>query len=316
MSNYIVSDTSLSSIADAIRNKTGSNEQLVFPNGFVSEIENISGGGTGVVVEESSDQHGGTVKNIVAVDLSEDTVDAEHLASGYTAHDKDGNAVVGNLVEEDIISELAERTLTSITSNFENGIHSRLFQYQPIESINLPNALHVPSYMCADCNYLENINLPKLVDMPMCAFQNCTILEVVVLPSFQKYNNNGNFEGCTSLHTIDYASTTIDTKNFFSQKEHNNNSSLTTVVIRATNVVAKLGNLNNFDGTPFASNGTGGILYVPESLVSSYQSATNWSTILGYTNNQIKSIESTHTNPNASIDLTLYYADGTPIPSN
>ena len=96
MSNYIVSDTSLSSVADAIREKTGSNEQLVFPDEFVSEIENITGG-TGVAIEESSDQHGGTVKNIVAVDLSEDTVDAEHLASGYTAHDKDGNAVVGTM---------------------------------------------------------------------------------------------------------------------------------------------------------------------------------------------------------------------------
>jgi hypothetical protein len=30
-------------------------------------------------------------------------------------------------------------------------------------------------------------------------------------------------------------------------------------------------------------------------------------------NNQIKSIESTHADPNAPIDLTLYYADGTPI---
>lgn len=34
-----------------------------------------------------------------------------------------------------------------------------------------------------------------------------------------------------------------------------------------------------------------------------------------YTNNQIKSIESTHTDPNAPIDFTLYYADGTPIPT-
>ena len=57
------------------------------------------------------------------------------------------------------------------------------------------------------------------------------------------------------------------------------------------------------------------MLYVPNDLISSYQSASNWSTILGYANNQIKSIESTHTDPNAPIDLTLYYIDGTPIPT-
>ena len=31
------------------------------------------------------------------IDLSGDTVDAAHLASGYTAHDRAGNAVVGTM---------------------------------------------------------------------------------------------------------------------------------------------------------------------------------------------------------------------------
>ena len=37
--------------------------------------------------------------------------------------------------------------------------------------------------------------------------------------------------------------------------------------------------------------GSAGTLYVPNDLIASYQSASNWSTILGYTNNQIKKIE-------------------------
>lgn len=56
--------------------------------------------------------------------------------------------------------------------------------------------------------------------------------------------------------------------------------------------VATLANINVFANTPFASGGTGGTLYVPSSLISSYQSAsTNWSTILGYANNSIRAIE-------------------------
>ena len=79
---------------------------------------------------------------------------------------------------------------------------------------------------------------------------------------------------------------------------------------------------NTIEGTAFTSatywksGGTGGTLYVPQDLISSYQSATNWSTILGYTSNNIKSIESTHTDPTAPFDMTLYYADGTPIPTS
>lgn len=38
MANYVVSDTNLSSIADAIRAKAGNSNDLVFPTGFVNAI--------------------------------------------------------------------------------------------------------------------------------------------------------------------------------------------------------------------------------------------------------------------------------------
>ena len=85
------------------------------------------------------------------------------------------------------------------------------------------------------------------------------------------------------------------------------------VLVIRSDTITTLNNISAFNNTPFASGKSGGTLYVPADLISSYQSATNWSTILGYANNSIKSIESTHTDPSAPIDLTLYYADGTPI---
>jgi len=45
MSDHIVQDASLTAVADAIRAKTGKSEPMIFPAGFVSEIESISGGG-------------------------------------------------------------------------------------------------------------------------------------------------------------------------------------------------------------------------------------------------------------------------------
>ena len=67
--------------------------------------------------------------------------------------------------------------------------------------------------------------------------------------------------------------------------------SLKKVAIYRTGSVAPLANVNAFVGTPFASGGSGGTLYVPAALIPSYQSATNWSTILGYANNSIQAIE-------------------------
>lgn len=45
MSKYAIDDTSLTSVADAIREKGGTSSPLAFPQGFVDAIGNISGGG-------------------------------------------------------------------------------------------------------------------------------------------------------------------------------------------------------------------------------------------------------------------------------
>ena len=67
--------------------------------------------------------------------------------------------------------------------------------------------------------------------------------------------------------------------------------SLTKIILRNSNAVVTLNNVGDLGVTPFASNGAGGTLYVPSALIASYQSATNWSTILGYANNSIEAIE-------------------------
>ena len=142
-------------------------------------------------------------------------------------------------------------------------------------------------------------------------FQSCTSLQLASFGKLSSATGADNFRQCTDLEIIDLGSVaTLAMRTFYGCPK------LKTVVLRKTSNVVTLPNLNGIgDGTPFASDGTGGTLYVPQDLISSYQSASNWSTILGYANNQIKSIESTHTDPNAPIDLTLYYADGTPISS-
>ena len=74
---------------------------------------------------------------------------------------------------------------------------------------------------------------------------------------------------------------------------------LNTIILRRSTAITSLTNINNFNNTPFASGKAGGTIYIPKVLYDElgtgstldYKAATNWSTILGYANNQILPIE-------------------------
>lgn len=102
----------------------------------------------------------------------------------------------------------------------------------------------------------------------------------------------------SSLLGVDLLGGTLTQSTFY------NDSKLATIVLRKTTLCA-LSNINVFTGTPFASGKSGGTLYVPQDLIASYQAATNWSTILGYADNQILPIEGS--------TYETQYVDGTPI---
>ena len=60
MSNYIVSDTSLGSVADAIRTKGGTSAPLTYPQGFIDAIDDIQTGGGSAVIQSLSVTQNGT----------------------------------------------------------------------------------------------------------------------------------------------------------------------------------------------------------------------------------------------------------------
>lgn len=108
---------------------------------------------------------------------------------------------------------------------------------------------------------------------------------------------------CTNLEAIDILGRDSSSTTTIAANAFNGDTSLSVLILRGS-CVPQI-NTGSFTNTPFASDGTGGTLYVPSALISSYQAASNWSTILGYTNNNITAIEN-------SIYKTKY-ADGTPI---
>ena len=79
--------------------------------------------------------------------------------------------------------------------------------------------------------------------------------------------------GVASLTTAIFDSLTSVSASMFSSC-----SNLTIVVLKRNSLVS-LSNISAFNGTPFASGGTGGKVYVPQELVEQYQKATNWSVL-------------------------------------
>ena len=157
--------------------------------------------------------------------------------------------------------------------------------------------------------YLPNYN--NTANTSHGPFRGMAKLQYAIMPSLEKIYNNTFYQD-TELLAIDWLGGTGITG---STGQFEWCSKLSMMVIRDSNKVSPLSNISAFNNTPFASGKSGGTLYVPYGLISGYETASNWATILGYPNNQIKSIESTHVDPNAPIDLTLYYADGTLIPT-
>lgn len=207
---------------------------------------------------------------------------------------------------------LIARTGTSFEDEDIVTIGANAFRgWTTLQDLSLPNLVTIGDSAFYGCSAIKNFYFPKATTIAGAnAFNGAgTANSVIVLPLLATYPNMNainSFKG----KAVDLGASISTIKGYM----FNNCTNMVTLVLRKA-TVAGLDNINALNNTPFASGKAGGTLYVPQALISSYQSASNWSTILGYATNQIKSIESTHTDPNAPIDLTLYYADGTLIPT-
>lgn len=99
------------------------------------------------------------------------------------------------------------------------------------------------------CTNLKNVNIPKITNFVNYAFQNCKALEILDLSSkFVGFSGGAALSGCTALKAL---------------------------IMRKEDKIVTLGNKNNLT-TTLIESGTG-YIYVPRSLIASYQANTNWS---------------------------------------
>lgn len=144
-------------------------------------------------------------------------------------------------------------------------------------------------------------------DIGQQAFAKCTGLTTFVAQKVRDWASSV-VQGCSALTTID-----AEILNSLIIYGFQQCANLSIVIMRRSDAVTTLKGVQCFYGTPFASGGAGGTIYIPKALYDhlgdgsalDYKAATNWSTIDGY-----------GTITWAQIEGSIYetqYADGTPI---
>lgn len=124
-----------------------------------------------------------------------------------------------------------------------------------ITAVDNNKIVTIGDYALLKCIQLSSVNVPSVKTIKTYAFFNCYSLPMINLPVVESISSYV-FAYCSKL----------------------------TKVILGASKVCTLENTNAFSNTPIAS-GTG-YVYVPDNLVESYKTATNWVTYA----NQIKGI--------------------------
>lgn len=291
MSKVFIEESTLSSIGDAIREKTGKSD-LIAPGDMPTEIGAITGGGDG-----SSG--------------SNNEIPASFIDGSWT----------GEFVNSEITS-IREGSFynTHITAiDCPNVI--RLESYAlavcyDLQKINLPKLQFIDSYslsfgtinMLGGNKYIEYIDFPELIWMNSdSSLVGCANVEELNLPKCEKVAGLSGFNSlkklvlpavCALYNVLGYCSSkytlqTVICPNFGNTNKNAKYSNrsmsfgingtnnfrtlplLDTFVIGGKNYIVPLTSENIFQGTPI-SDGTG-YIYVRQSLIEEYKIATNWS---------------------------------------
>lgn len=177
-----------------------------------------------------------------------------------------------------------------------------------VTGITMPNVTNTGTNAFYNCDHVTSISLPSLRSSGVYALAGMKALTAIALPALTGGTPNFFMSGDTALASADFGPSV----NGLSGQAFGSCSALRTVVLRRSSAIVTCAT-NTFIGTPFASGGAGGTIYIPKALYDhlgdgtalDYKAATNWSALDGY-----------GTITWAKIEGSIYetqYADGTPI---
>lgn len=207
----------------------------------------------------------------------------------------------------DIARAIVERTITEYIDSEVTVLGTYAFSdCGSLHTVKVDNLLTVGEKAFQNCTSLQEIELPKAESFGPQVFVGCSALVSVNAPMAKNTPHTGfsgvktlvsayfpNTDGvaarcfryCSSLVSMDFNCATMIEAEAFSGA-----TNLRTLILR-TPMVTTLKNSSSLQDTPFAENGTGGVLLVPSALVEDYKTATNWSAHYGYGTNRFLALE-------------------------
>lgn len=166
------------------------------------------------------------------------------------------------------------QNLTVVSFGKLVNISEKMFhQESKLTTAIFPSAKQIGIQAFSSCYTLANISFPETTSIFNSAFCYCSSLTAVYFPKVITISS-GAFQYCMNLSTASFPKINIMCSSVF-------NKCYNLKYLYLTNSrVCTLSNSNAFSSTPIGgystSAGTYGSIYVPASLLTSYQTATNW----------------------------------------
>lgn len=242
---YLVSGEDLTGIADAIREKTGTSDTIIFPDGFVSAIENFSSD------DEPTDAETQAIMRTI---------------SGYYENIEDG--MIANYTFAHCYS------LTSVKFTRCDNIGMFAFQNcSSLQTVDFPVCVVVGIGAFEYCSSLQTVSFPVCTTIGTSAFCACSSLQSVSFPGCGTIGGSA-FYDCAELSVASFPSCYTILGNAFYGC-----SKLISLYLTGDTYVTLHSDLV-FGNTPFSSSsytGFFGSIFVPSKMVQNYKTRSVWS---------------------------------------
>lgn len=198
---------------------------------------------------------------------------------------------IETMAPEALLRSIIDGSLTELVDDTMTGsLQQRKLSHETnMTRLCLPSISGVNDYAIASGTTLSKIDISNASNISQYGISGLKTSALVL-----KKNLTGS-----QYNTLNVAVPIIDmfSANSISNNYFNKTTTKTLIIRKTSGVQAVIGNS--------VSGWTGLTLYVPSALIDDYTRATNWSTVLANSSNQILSIEGS--------EYEHYYADGTPI---
>ena len=285
MAKYVIEDTTLNNTANAIREKTGKTDKIT-PSNFATEISSIESGSKvtkGIVINECDENGYATDVSIVGMT----NIPNYYIGTDYT---NKRSALCQNLKKIELPEEIStignyafanceNLTMTKLPNGITVIYASAFSSCSNLALTELPSGLtRILGTSFNNCKNLALMELPSgLTEIGEKAFYNCEKMTISEIPSGITKIGAGTFYGCLNLSKIICQGAITEIAGTSWQGAFAACSNLVTFALPNVIAVPTLGHATYiFNSTPIG-NGTG-YIYVPDVLVDSFKSATNWST--------------------------------------